>query len=79
VGSHLVVHLPGEIMRCRVERVVDANSVIVEIDGVPLAKSHHFRKGDKTGARRRRQDGMDVWEALEDRWFLASQKAKGKR
>ena len=77
VGGHLVVHLPGEIMRCRVEKVIDANNVIIEIDGQPMAKSHHFRKGDVTGARRRRQDGMDVWEALEDRWFLQPKRKKG--
>ena len=36
VGGLLVVHLPGEIMRCRVDRVIDANSVIIEIDGTPM-------------------------------------------
>ena len=63
--------LPGETMRCQVERVIDVDSVIVEISGMPMSKSHFFRKGDKSGVRRRVENGRDVWEAMDDRDFLA--------
>jgi hypothetical protein len=72
IGSHLVVRLPGEIMRCVVESVVDANRVIIEIDAVPMSRSHQYRQGDKTGARRKVEHGRDVWEALDDRDFIAN-------
>ena len=49
----------------------DTDTVIVEIDSMPMAKTHLFRIGDKTGARRRSENGRDVWEALSDRDFLA--------
>jgi hypothetical protein len=72
VDSHLVVLFPGEIMRCKVHRVVDANRVLVEITGQPMSKTHQYRKGDVTGARRRIAYGLDSWEALDDRDFLAN-------
>lgn len=59
-------------MRCLVEQIVDRDRVIVEIDSTPMARTHNYRKGDKTGARRRRENGMDVWEAVDDRDFLAN-------
>jgi len=72
VGSHIVVRLPGELMRCLVERIVDENRVIIEINGVPMSRSHQYRRGDKTGARRKVEYGKDVWEALDDRDFIAN-------
>lgn len=70
VDSFLTVQLPGEVMRCRVDRVIDDDTVIVEISSVPMSRQHLFRKGDKTGGRRRVENGRDVWEALEDRFFI---------
>lgn len=72
IGSDLVVRLPGEIMRCTVERVVDENRIIIEISAVPMSRSHQYRLGDKTGARRKMEFGQDVWEALDDRDFMAN-------
>ena len=72
VGSHLTVRLPGEMMRCLVDRVIDEDRVIIEIDGVPMARTHHYRQGDKTGARRRLEYGAYLWEALDDRDFFAN-------
>jgi hypothetical protein len=69
-GSYLTVRLPGEVLRCLVERVVDPNTVIIEIDAMPMAKTHMFRRGDKAGARRTVENGRDVWEAQSDREFL---------
>jgi hypothetical protein len=72
VGGWLTVYLPGEVMRCEVVKLVDANRVLIEITGQPMSKSHQYRKGDRTGARRRIAYGRDVWEALDDRDFLAN-------
>jgi hypothetical protein len=72
VGDNLTVKLPGEIMRCKVDRVIDENRVIVEISTSPMARTHHYRMGDRTGARRRLEYGAYVWEALDDRDFIAN-------
>lgn len=72
VGSQLVVRLPGEMMRCLVESVVDDDRVIIAIDAVPMSRSHQYRMGDRTGARRKVEFGKDVWEALDDRDFIAN-------
>jgi hypothetical protein len=72
VGSFLTVMLPGEKMRCEVVDLVDGDRVLVEISGQPMTRTHHYRKGDRTGARRRIEFGREVWEALDDRDFLAN-------
>lgn len=72
IGSFLTVSFPGERMRCRVDRLVDKDRVIIEVSSVPISKAHQYRIGDKTGARRRREHGHDIWEALDDRDFLAN-------
>lgn len=73
VGEHLVVSLPGETMRVPVTRIVTSDAVLVKIDTTPMAKSHNFRLDDIVGVRRRIRDGRDVWEAQNDRDFLAEQ------
>ena len=72
VGTQLTVKLPGEILRCVVDSVIDDDRVIVEIASVPMARTHHYRFGDKTGARRRMEYGTYFWEALDDRDFIAN-------
>ncbi len=72
VGSFLTVNLPGEVMRCVVIDLVDEDRVIIEIDGVPMSRSHQYRAGDRTGARRRIEHWREIWEALDDRDFLAN-------
>lgn len=72
VGGDLTVQFPGERMRCQVERIIDDDRVIIAITSVPMSKTHQYRMGDKTGARRRTEYGRDVWEALDDRDFLAN-------
>lgn len=71
VGKHLTVTFPGEIIRCRVEREIDQDRAIVEIEAMPMAKTHMYRKGDKVGVQRRMENGQDIWEALDDRDFIA--------
>lgn len=72
-GDHLVVQLPGERIRCPVERVIDTDTVIFRIDSPPMAKSHQFQFDRNYGARRRLQNGRDFWEAQYEREFLAEQ------
>lgn len=72
IDGFLTVTFPGEVMRCRVDRVVDQDRAIVEIVGTPMSKSHQYRMGDKPGVRRRTAYGKDIWEALDDRDFLAN-------
>lgn len=72
VGSFLTVRLPGELMRCKVLQVADEHRVLIEIDGVPMSKSHQYRTGDRTGARRRIEYGREIWEALDDRDWMAN-------
>lgn len=72
-GDHLVVQLPGERIRCPVERVIDTDTVIFRIDSPPMAKSHQFQFDRNYGARRRVLNGRDLWEAQYEREFLAEQ------
>lgn len=71
-GALLTVQMPGETMRCPIERVIDADTVIVLIDAPPMTRQHFFRKGDKVGVRRVTINGTEVWEALSDRDFVAA-------
>ena len=73
VKDYLVVQLPGETMRVPVTRVISPDAVLVRLDAVPMAKSHNFRFEDTIGVRRRIRNGRDVWEAQNDREFLAEQ------
>ncbi len=75
-GDHLVVQLPGERIRCPVEKVIDTDTVIFRIDAPPMAKSHQFQFEHNYGARRRVLNGKDFWEAQYEREFLAEQGRK---
>lgn len=72
-GEHLVVQFPGETIRCPVQKVVGDNAVLVKLDTPPMSRTHNFRHNDILGARRRIVNGRDVWEAQNDRDFLAEQ------
>ena len=72
VGDQLTVKLPGEILRCVVDSVIDDDRLIVEIASTPMARTHNYRLGDKTGVRRRMEYGTYFWEALDDRDFIAN-------
>jgi hypothetical protein len=65
-NDQLNVTLPGEILRALVTRVVNQDTVIVEI-GQPMTRSHSFRLGDLVACRR--TPGMlgETWQAIEDR------------
>jgi len=72
IDQYLTVHLPGEIMQAVVVQVVDRDRVIVELDSTPMSRSHTYRKGDRPGARRRREHGIDIWEVVDDRYFISN-------
>jgi hypothetical protein len=74
VGGRIVVQLPGEVMQCEVVKFVDADRVVVEVSSEPMSRRHQYRKGDKIGARRRIDTltGTDLWDALDDRDFIAN-------
>lgn len=68
VDTLLVVHLPGEITRATVRRVVNDNTVLAELTGMPMAKSHNYRLGDLVAARRVRGTfGGEHWQSVETR------------
>ena len=63
-AAKLTVDLGGEAMRCLVRLVIDEDTVIVEITGICMAKSHAFKQGDFVAANRRRDlSGRDRWVA----------------
>lgn len=72
-GDYLVVQLPGERIRCPIERVINTDTVIFRIDSPPMAKTHQFQFEQNYGARRRLLNGRDFWEAQYEREFLAEQ------
>jgi hypothetical protein len=74
IKDFLVISMPGETMRCPVEKVIDQNTVLFRVDSAPMAKAHNFGFDHIYGARRRVRDGRDVWEAQEERDFLREQK-----
>jgi hypothetical protein len=72
VGTELTVALPGERLRAEVLRIVDANHVIVFLGGQPMTRGHLFRKGDTIGCRRVQTALEELWEAQDDRAFMAN-------
>lgn len=66
VGTFLVISLPGETMRAKVDRVVNRNTVLVTL-GQPMAKSHNYRLGDMVACRRTpaKEFGGETWDAIE--------------
>ena|SRR5215469_13516243 len=68
-GSALVISLPGETVRGIVARVVNDDTVLVEL-GAPLlnpARMHTYRSGDIICAKRAFGELGEFWRAVEDR------------
>jgi hypothetical protein len=66
VEAALNVTLPGELLRAIVTKVLDINTVVVEI-GQPMTRSHSFRLGDLVACRRTPGVLGETWQAIEDR------------
>lgn len=68
VGGRVIVDVPGERLLCFVEGIVNADSIVVRIDTVPVGKAPHgYQKGDIVPARR----SEDVL-GQEERWAVVS-------
>jgi hypothetical protein len=65
-GTDLTVSLPGEQMRVKVSKVIDRDTVIVEL-GQPFMRSHSFLLGDLVACRRTAADLGETWNAIEVR------------
>lgn len=64
----ITVDLGGERMRCVVRKVVDEDTAILEITGVPMSRNHSHKQGEFVGARRQRgMHGGDEWKAVNER------------
>lgn len=67
-GGAITVDLGGEVMRCPVRRVIDADTALLELTGVPMSRNHSFKQGDFVGARRQHaMSGRDEWKAVDPR------------
>lgn len=77
VGGTLLIDLPGERMLCAVVALADHDRVIVEISGVPMAKSHQYQKGQQVPVERKMTQLGEVWEAMDER--LLQQRANAER
>ena len=83
-GQFLIVMLPGEATRAVVNRVVNDDTVLVEMVAIPVSRQHMHRRGDIIAATRVQGPLGETWEAMDERLMLAQQAAeavarKGKR
>ena len=69
IDDVLTVSLPGEILRAPVIKVVNRNTVFVQLAGNPMnpAKQHQYRAEDVIAVRRRQGELGEFWEAMDDR------------
>jgi hypothetical protein len=68
--AYLVVHFPGESMRCVVKRVLDDDTALVQIISPPVSRVHTFRFEEIVGVRRRVRPVGEIWEAQYERDFF---------
>lgn len=69
VGTTLTIFLPGESLRAPVARVVDRDTVLIELVVPPLnqARLHTYRLGDIVPVRRAQGELGEFWEAVDER------------
>lgn len=68
IDADLTVDLPGERLRASVRRIVDEDTVIVELTSGPMAKTHTYRKGDLIAVRRTAAPfNQEMWTVVEER------------
>ncbi len=65
VDSTLTVELPQEVCRAMVMAVPDEDTVIVELTGATVSKSHAWKQGDLVTCRRARGMLGEVWRAID--------------
>lgn len=72
-NTELTIRLPGEITRATVTKVVNPNTLIVELTSVPMSKTHNYRFRDLLAVRRKKDYLQnETWEAVEERRSLPS-------
>lgn len=73
IGSDITVSLPGERLRATVRKIVGRKAVLVELTSMPMTKGHMFRLGDLVPCVAGHNGLEEIWEAMDDRRFLAMQ------
>lgn len=79
VDTYLTIDLPGERTRALVKRVVDTDTVIVELTSQPMSKTHQYRVRDLIPVRRGHPGEMaapgspEIWVAVEMRATLPAE------
>lgn len=68
-GDFLTLVLPGEMVRAKVLRASSEDSCIVQIESVPMARGHTYKKEDIVPARRGVDKllGSERWEIVSER------------
>jgi hypothetical protein len=59
----MVVELPGERTRATVEKVIDDNTIIVQLTSMPMAKSHQYRMDQYVRCHRDTNGLQEIWKA----------------
>ncbi len=65
VGQMLTVEIPGERIRAPIVRVLDSETVVIEVQTPPMARAGVFRVGDIGIAKRSSSELEDFWFARE--------------
>ena len=81
-GARLTLHLPGETISVLVRGVVSDDACVVEIDTIPMSRSHFYRKGQIVAARRGVDELLQTekWEVVpEDELNAAEVSARLRR
>jgi len=68
-GDFLTLYLPGEMVRAKVLRASSGDSCIAQIESVPMARGHTYKKDDILPARRAKDPflGSEKWEVVAER------------
>jgi hypothetical protein len=76
--SLLTVDLGGERIRCLVRRVIDEDTVMVEVASITFTRGlHPYKQGDFVGAKRtRHMGGRDEWVAVKESAIAEAERAK---
>lgn len=70
VDSFITIDLPGERLRAQVQKIVDEDTVIVEVTSQPMAKSHSYKFKDIIACRRQTGEFNEIWRVVEERKTL---------
>ena len=66
-GALLTVDLGGETIRAAVRKLIDPDTVVVEITAATFSRAHSHKQGDMVGCRRERGMFGERWVAVNER------------